>query len=86
PVNPPKMKSVAKLDISSGWENEREKVNKWIKSQDYYVDVAEEMIDDRGFLADNLTTDGLHPDYEGKKHIGEAVGDYLRLNFEYMLY
>lgn len=86
PVNPPKMKSVAKLDISSGWENEREKVNKWIKSQDYYVDVAEEMTDDRGFLADNLTTDGLHPDYEGKKHIGEAVGDYLRLNFEYMLY
>ena len=25
PVNPPKMKSVAKLDISSGWENERGK-------------------------------------------------------------
>lgn len=85
-VNPPKMKSVAKLDISSGWQAEREKVNKWIKSQDYYVDVAEDMTDERGYLVDNLTTDGLHPDYEGKKHIGEAVGDYLRLNFEYMLY
>ena len=85
-VNPPKMNSVAKLDISNNWQAEREKVNKWIKSQDYYVDVAEDMTDERGYLADNLTTDGLHPDYEGKKHIGEAVGDYLRLNFEYMLY
>lgn len=86
PVNPPKMKDVIKLDISTGWQTEREKINKWVKSQDYYVDVAEEMTDERGYLADNLTTDGLHPDYEGKKHIGEAVGDYLRLNFEYMLY
>lgn len=85
-VNPPKMKSVAKLDIAGGWQKQRDSVNKWIKTQDYYVDVAENMTDERGFLADNLTTDGLHPDYEGKKHIGEAVGDYLRLNFEYMLY
>ena len=80
------MKSVAKLDIAGGWQKQRDSVNKWIKTQDYYVDVAENMTDERGFLADNLTTDGLHPDYEGKKHIGEAVGDYLRLNFEYMLY
>ncbi|WP_304154268.1 GDSL-type esterase/lipase family protein [Megamonas hypermegale] len=85
-VNPPKMKAVSSLDIADGWQAQREKINKWIKTQDYYVDVAADMTDERGFLADNLTTDGLHPDYEGKKHIGEAVGDYLRLNFEYMLY
>ncbi len=86
PINPPKMKTVAHLDVPSGWQAERESVNKWIKSQDYFVDVAVDMVDDRGYLSDNLTTDGLHPDYEGKKHIGEAVGNYINMNFSYLLY
>ena len=38
-------------------------------------------MDEQGYLADNMTLDGLHPDFEGKKHIGELVGDYLRANF-----
>lgn len=80
-VNPPKMKTVVKLDISQGWNEERKKINDWIMKQPYHVDVSSGLIDERGFLADNMTTDGLHPDYEGKKHIGELVGSYLKNNF-----
>lgn len=80
-VNPPKMKAVAKLDISQGWNEERKKINDWVMKQSYHVDVSSGLIDERGFLADNMTTDGLHPDYEGKKHIGELVGNYLKNNF-----
>lgn len=80
-VNPPKMKEVAQLDISQGWDKERQKINEWIMKQTYHIDVASGLIDERGYLADNMTTDGLHPDYEGKKHIGELVGDYLKNNF-----
>ena len=43
--------------------------------------MASGLMDEQGYLADNMTTDGLHPDFEGKKHIGELVGDYLRANF-----
>lgn len=81
PVNPPKMKKVANLDISTGWDKERIIVNNWIKNQEYNINVAEALTDARGFLADDLTTDGLHPDYVGKKHIGEMVGDYLVSHF-----
>ena len=84
-VNPPKMKKVAGLDIAPGWQNERRKLNDWIKMQDYYVDINDGLTDSRGFLPDDMTTDGLHPDYEGKKQIGEMTGDYVRLNFAYLL-
>ena len=80
-VNPPRMKSVINLDISEGWDKERLKINEWIEKQPYHVDVASGLMDEQGYLADNMTTDGLHPDFEGKKHIGELVGDYLRANF-----
>ena len=61
------------------WEHISE--NEWIEKQPYHVDVASGLMDEQGYLADNMTTDGLHPDFEGKKHIGELVGDYLRANF-----
>ena len=85
PINPPKMVNNGKIEKpSSSWQQERIKINDWVKAQPFYVDIADAMADERGFLKDELTTDGLHPDYEGKKHIGEAVGDYLRLYFPYL--
>ena len=63
-------------------EDEEHKINEWIEKQPYHVDVASGLMDEQGYLADNMTTDGLHPDFEGKKHIGELVGDYLRANFQ----
>lgn len=36
------------------------------RKQPYHVDVASGLMDEQGYLADNMTTDGLHPDFEGK--------------------
>ncbi len=34
-------------------------------------------MDGDGNLRADLSTDGLHPDVEGKEFIGKAVGDWL---------
>ena len=45
------------------------------------MDVTPAMTDAEGQLKAELTTDGLHPDQEGKRIIGEAIGDYLLKTF-----
>ena len=47
----------------------------------YAVDVATPLADETGELKESLTTDGLHPDAEAKKIIGEIIGQYLREKF-----
>ena len=37
----------------------------------------EKLVDDDGNLLESLSVDGLHPDAEGKKIIGEAVAAWL---------
>ena len=49
----------------------------WVRGQDFYIDVAEEFVDENGDLREDLAVDGLHPDAEGKEIIGRAVGDWL---------
>jgi lysophospholipase L1-like esterase len=50
-------------------------------SQPYAVDVATPLTDESGELKESLTTDGLHPDAEAKKIIGEIIGKYLKEKF-----
>ena len=50
-------------------------------AQPYAVDVAAPLTDEDGELKDDLTSDGLHPDAEAKRIIGEAIGKYLRETF-----
>lgn len=85
PVKPERMKNVIHLDISPGWDKERLKINEWIRTQPHYIDSAKDLTSEQGLLLDNMTTDGLHPDYEGKKHIGEMVETYLKANFMQIL-
>ena len=63
------------------WKTEQRAINEWIMAQPYAVDVAMPLTDESGELKESLTTDGLHPDAEAKKIIGEAIGKYLREKF-----
>lgn len=63
------------------WREAREKINFWIKTTPYFIDVAEPLTDEFGYLRAELTPDGLHPALRGKKIIGEMIGDYLKKNF-----
>ena len=63
------------------WKTEQRAINEWIMTQPYAVDVATPLTDADGELKEEMTTDGLHPDAEAKKIIGETIGKYLKETF-----
>ena len=85
PINPTLMVSRAHIEQPPyDWQVHQQYVNDWVKRQQYHVDVATALTDSLGNLRSNYTTDGLHPDYYGKKYIGEQVGRYLQLHFAWI--
>ncbi|MBR1885757.1 MAG: SGNH/GDSL hydrolase family protein [Schwartzia sp.] len=82
PIAPHLMDKVADVEAAAqGWKAEMRAVNEWIMAQPYAVDVSTPLTDENGELKETLTTDGLHPDAEAKRIIGERVGAYLRETF-----
>ncbi len=82
PINPHFMSNWSYITpAAEGWKEQQVKLNQWILSQQYAVDVATPMTDCYGLLMDEATTDGLHPDVMGKKIIGQAISDYLLRTF-----
>ncbi|WP_256625437.1 SGNH/GDSL hydrolase family protein [Selenomonas ruminantium] len=85
PINPPYMVSRAHIDHPPyDWQVHQQYINAWVMKQKYHVDVATGLTDSMGNLRTTYTTDGLHPDYYGKKYIGEQVGRYLQMNFSWL--
>lgn len=82
PINPKAMREVSGIYASPGWAQEQAKINDWVRRQSYHVDITPKLTDGQGFLHSRLSTDGLHPDVEGKKIIGEAIGQYLEDTFK----
>ncbi len=82
PIAPELMKKVKDIEPAAwNWKAEQRMLNEWIMAQPYAVDAATPLTDEDGELKAELTTDGLHPDAEAKKIIGEAIGKYLRETF-----
>lgn len=83
PINPHLMLSrIAGIETPPEyWRSELQKINSWVMQQSYSVDITPFLTDGDGTLRADLTTDGLHPDYEGKKYIGEQIGEYLAQHF-----
>lgn len=85
PINPALMTSRAQIDAPpSDWLVHQQYINAWIMAQKYCVDVSTMLADSGGWLRSTYTTDGLHPDYFGKKYIGERVGQYLQAHFPWV--
>lgn len=82
PICPRLMEKVWDVEPASwGWNAEQRAINAWIMEQPYAVDVATPLTDEDGELKSEMTTDGLHPDAEAKRIIGERIGAYLRERF-----
>lgn len=81
PINPTDMRNVSGLIAAPNWKAQQEKINSWVVSQPYYVDITPRLTDWRGWLSASLTTDGLHPDMQGKRIIGQTIGGYLKEKF-----
>ncbi|MGN0941169.1 MAG: GDSL-type esterase/lipase family protein [Selenomonadaceae bacterium] len=82
PVNPSRMDAAGIEEPAYGWRSEREAVNAWIRRQTHFVDVATFLTDEDGNMRREFTSDGLHPDYDAKKFIGEQIGKYIGEHFE----
>jgi lysophospholipase L1-like esterase len=82
PLNPAKMSLVSGLVTAPTWKGEQLKINEWIIKQRYHLDITKPLSDKRGWLKDELAADGLHPDVEGKKIIGMAIGNYIKETFD----
>lgn len=85
PVNPAAMQEVSGIAVAPSWQKERQKINEWIKKQPYHVDITPELTAKNGLLKAQLAADGLHPDRDGKRIIGQAIGAYLTEEFGSLL-
>ena len=62
------------------WQTHYQFLCDWIRTQPYHIDLTSAFEDESGELRADLTSDGLHPDEEGKKIIGHAVEEWLKAN------
>ncbi len=78
PLNPDLIFKVKTVEVPpNDWREQRQYICDWIRKQKYFIDISEELTDEEGNLKAYLTTDGLHPNAEGKKIIGRAVEDWI---------
>ena len=78
PLNPAQIQKVNFVDLPPvDWQEHQKFICDWIRAQEFYIDVNEKLTDADGNLIESLSVDGLHPDAEGKKIIGEAVAAWL---------
>ena len=78
PVNPRILNKVQFVEPPPyDWRDHQKYICDWMRRQENYIDLTEKFTDSNGDLKENLTSDGLHPDAEGKQIIGEAVGKWI---------
>lgn len=82
PINEALMARVSSIETPAyNWKYEQQVLNGWVKQQKYWVDITPQLTNTNGRLKEEMTTDGLHPDMEAKKIIGELVSEYLLNTF-----
>lgn len=84
PIRPALM--TARMAITTppeDWWEQQDIINEWVSAQDFHIEIARTLADERSELEADYTTDGLHPDLMGKKYIGERIDEYLREHFAY---
>ncbi len=77
PINPQRIATILGAPLPPQWRSQWEAVNNWILNQPNAVDTVAVLSNAQGLLPGRLSADGLHPDSEGKRLIGEAVSHKL---------
>ena len=78
PLNPMQIQKLGFIDLPpEDWQEHQRFICEWIRDQENFIDVNDKLTDEAGNLIESLSVDGLHPDAEGKKIIGEAVAGWL---------
>lgn len=78
PLNPAQIQKIGFIEVPpADWQSQQQIICDWIRAQRDFIDVNDKLTDAAGNLIDSLSVDGLHPDAEGKRIIGEAVAAWL---------
>ena len=78
PLNPDRIQKIGFVELPpEDWQEQMQVICDWIRGQEFFIDVNDKLTDADGNLIDRLSVDGLHPDADGKRIIGEAVAAWL---------
>ena len=77
PLNPERISLAFHSETDLSWRWKMTAVNMWIRSQDFYIDIEPYFYDAQKQILDTrLSTDGLHPDIDGKRMMAEVINQH----------
>ena len=77
PLNPDRISLAFHSETDLSWRWKMIVVNTWIRSQEFYVDIEPYFYDEqKHILNPQLSTDGLHPDIDGKRMMAEIINEH----------
>ncbi|WP_432642452.1 SGNH/GDSL hydrolase family protein [Acidaminococcus sp.] len=74
PVNPANIKKAFDEPTAEGWKDELAKVNQWIRSLPWYIDLGTQF-DESEDLPTKYALDGLHLNFRGKRLMAAAISE-----------
>lgn len=78
PLNPERITLAFRSETDPLWHWKLNAVNTWIRAQKYYIDMEPFFYDTSGHILNPLlSTDGLHPDIDGKRMMAEVILQHL---------
>jgi len=80
PINPEHISLAFHTETDPSWKWKMMAVNTWIRTQEFYVDMEPYFYDKEQRILDPLlSTDGLHPDINGKRMMAEIINEHREL-------
>lgn len=77
PLNPERISLAFHSETDLSWRWKMTAVNMWIRSQDFCIDIEPYFYDAQKQILDpQLSTDGLHPDIDGKRMMAEIINQH----------
>lgn len=82
PINPKNIQYAFRTPTDPAWHEKLEKVNSFIKTQNYFIDLEPYFYDSQGTMDERFSIDGIHPDLRGKMLMGEIVNQHKDVIFK----
>ena len=80
PLNPERIQLAFHIETDPTWKIKLNLINAWIRSQVYYIDIEPYFYDAKwSVLNPLLSTDGLHPDVNGKRMMADLINQHRDL-------
>ena len=79
PINPANIQNAFHTPTDPNWHAKLDKINAYIRHQQYHIDLEPYFYDASGQLDEKLSIDGIHPDLRGKMLMAEIINKHRKL-------